>query len=95
MYVGSSKPTKELIEIVTLIMNVYAPTWFTIKLNHRCVNGAPNVFFFLIKSSRYLPLQYRTKVDESIQRNAFFAHPENLLLAMLLENDENVRNLAY
>jgi len=29
-----------------------------------------------------------------IQRNAFFAHPENILLGMLSDDDENVQRLA-
>jgi hypothetical protein len=92
-YVGTAKPTKELIDIVTYIMRVYAPTWFTIKMNNKCVNGAANLWY-LIKASRYLPLKYRLTVDESIQRNAFFAHHENILLAMIHDSREDVRELA-
>lgn len=93
LYVGTLKPTEELKQIVTYIVKVYAPAWFTIKINHKCFNGAPNLWF-LIKSSRYLDLEYRTVVNDSIQRNAFFAHPENILLAMLHDSNTRVRNLA-
>lgn len=92
-YVGTLKPTKELKDFVTFILKVYAPTWFTIKINNKCVNGAANLLY-LIKASRYLPLKYRIKVDESIQRNAYFAHHENILLGMLHDSREDIRKLA-
>jgi hypothetical protein len=35
----------------------------------------------------------RNAVDRVIRRNAFFAHPENVLLSMLADNDD-IRNIA-
>jgi hypothetical protein len=40
-------------------------------------------FFNIIKRSRYLPQDLRTLIDESLKTNFFFAHSENVLLAML------------
>lgn len=48
----------------------------------------------LIKSTRYLPVEFRLIVDPVIQRNAYFAHPENLLLSMLSDENKTVRELA-
>ena len=41
----------------------------------------------LIIRSQFLPKKYRTAVNKVIQHNSYFAHSENLLLAMI--HDEN------
>lgn len=74
-------------------MKVYAPMWFEIKKNHRCSDGAKNVWM-TIKKSRFLPKEVKDIVDPVIQRNAFFAHPENLLIGMLEDKNKAVRKRA-
>ena len=49
----------------------------------------------LIHYSRYLPVDLGKIVDAVIQRNAFFAHQENLLLAMMTDEMPHVRKLAF
>lgn len=34
-------------------------------------------------------------MDETIQRNGFFAHPENILLAMIHDDQQSIRQKAY
>lgn len=51
--------------------------------------------FKLIKNSRYLNEENRQTVDESIQRNGFYAHHENLLLAMIRDKNKKIRSVAY
>ena len=50
--------------------------------------------FKLIATSRYLPFEQKAKIDLVIQRNCYFAHPENLLLAMLTNNEPHIRKLV-
>ena len=51
--------------------------------------------FKLIQTSRYLPEHLLEIIDPVIQRNAFFAHPENLLLAMAMDERKHIRELAF
>ena len=37
---------------------------------------------------------FRAVIDPAIQRNAYFAHPENLLLTMAFDEQDHVRQLA-
>lgn len=46
------------------------------------------------QSSRYLPEDIKLIIDPDKQREAFFAHPENSLLAMLSDENKIVRELA-
>lgn len=93
-YVGTSNPSKNLRMIVIFILKAYAPTWFYIKINNKCVDGASNLYHF-IKANRYLEPKYRAEVDGSIQRNAFYANHENMLITMLCDERKDVRELAY
>lgn len=93
-YVGTTKPSSNLIVLVTFIQRVYAPSWFHIKINNKCIDGAKNLWYF-IQASRYLQRKYRIIVDQAIQRNAYFAHPENILLAMIHDEKKEIRQLAY
>lgn len=47
-------------------------------------------FFFLIEKIRFLPLKLKQIAEKAIQRNGFFAHSKNILLAMF--ND--IENLS-
>ncbi|GBN02263.1 hypothetical protein AVEN_209041-1 [Araneus ventricosus] len=57
------------------------------------MDGAGHLWHF-INSSRYLPEKYRDIIKQVISRNAYFAAPENLLLAMLTDNRCHIRTLA-
>jgi hypothetical protein len=94
IYVGTKNPSQNLIDIVNYILKVYVPAWFKIKMNHASVDGPENLLY-IIRASRYLKKEYRDTVDASIQRNAFFAHPENILLAMLHDNEKSIRQQAH
>ncbi|GBM64933.1 hypothetical protein AVEN_128977-1 [Araneus ventricosus] len=48
----------------------------------------------LIAATRYLPTQLKAKIDPVIQRKSYFAHPENLLIAMLTDSETKNRELA-
>lgn len=94
LYIGTLKPSRNLVDIVTYIMKVYAPMWFRIKMNNKCVDAAKNLFHY-IEAISYLKPVYRTVIEASIQRNGFYAHPENILIAMLQDDQEQIRRLAF
>lgn len=47
----------------------------------------------LISASRYLSTELKAIIDPVIQRNSYFAHPENLFLAMLTDPQKHIREL--
>lgn len=67
--------------------------WFYIKLNPNSTHGSLHVFK-TIELSRYLREDLKSIIDKVIQRNAYFIHPENLLLCMLRDNRRWVRELS-
>lgn len=79
--------------MVKFIVTVYAPMWFRVKRNHSCINGPQNLFE-MIRSAKYLRGEQRTVVRNAIQRNAFFAHPESIILAMVFDQCESYRQKA-
>lgn len=86
--------SKKLVDIVTYIMKVYVPTYFNIKFDKSCTRGSIH-FFNLIKYSNYLTPKYREVMLNVCRNNFYFAHPENILLAMIFDDDVNTRKMAY
>lgn len=93
LYVATEAPTENLIILATYVVKVYAPTWFSIKTHPTCKDGARHLWQ-LISASRYLSPELKTIIDPVIERNSYFAHPENLLLAMLTDPHKHIRELA-
>ncbi|KAJ8892481.1 hypothetical protein PR048_005061 [Dryococelus australis] len=60
------------------------PVWFDIKKSKSFTDGPKNVFE-VVESSRFLPENLIKVVDPVIVRNAFFRHPENLLLSPIVD----------
>lgn len=93
LYVATSNPSEHLQCLTEYILKVYAPTWFSIKV-HSEVKYGPQHLFKLIQRSRYMPCHLRQIVDKIIQVNGYFAHPENILIAMLADSRVNIRELG-
>lgn len=93
LYISTSKPENGLKTLTTFIVKVYAPSWFRIKIHESVKNGAKHLLDF-IQSSRYLPKKYLEIIDPVIERNAYFASPENILLSMLTDENIAIRRLA-
>jgi hypothetical protein len=48
----------------------------------------------MLVKSRYLSPKHKKIVDPVFHRNAYFAHPENLLLAMMTDHRPHIRELG-
>ena len=92
LYIATENPNDDLITLATYI-EVYAPVLFNIKTNAACSEGARHVWR-MIQLSKYLQAELRTVVDAVIQRNAYFYHPEHLLLALLRDERSHIGELA-
>lgn len=93
LYVATKEPSNTLMIITEFILKVYAPVWFAIKSKSSCKDGARHLWM-LINKSRYLREDLKSIVDPVIQRNAFYAHHENLLLALLTDDRKHIRELG-
>lgn len=93
LYVASTSLSTELVLLTDYVLRVYAPVWFYIKLEPQCYMGARHLWR-LIQLSRFLSETDRLVVDKCIQRNAFFGHPENILISMLVDDRKEIRELA-
>lgn len=93
LYIATKEPSNSLSTISEFILKVYAPVWFAIKCKPSCKDGAKHLWM-LANKSRYLPDDLKSIVDPVIQRNAFYAHPENLLLSMITDERKGIRELA-
>lgn len=93
LYVSTLHPCSSLTTLVTYVLKVYAPMWFAIKARPYCTDGARHIWQ-TIHNSRYLSNELRSVIDPVIERNSYYAHPENLLLSMLLDERKEIRELA-
>ena len=75
-------------------MSVYVPVWFQIKSNSNLTNGARH-FFILLNCSHSMAQRVQDVFNRVLQRNGFFAHPENNLISMLMDEQEHVRELSW
>lgn len=93
LYVSTTIPSEGLKLITNYVVKVYAPSWFNIKKNHQAIHG-PRLIHDMIRMCSFLPSEYKKLAFEVIQRNSYFAHSENILLAMLEDSRSFVRELA-
>ncbi|CAI6353446.1 unnamed protein product [Macrosiphum euphorbiae] len=90
VYIGTMNPSVELVTLVEFVMKVYVPMWFTIRKEPSCTNGSRHMMKQITLSS-YLPTKYKVIVQQVIQQNAYFLHPENVLICMVTDNDPEIR----
>lgn len=93
LYVASHEPSTNLKHLVIYIMRVYSPVWFSIKMHPSCKDSAKHLFR-AIQLSRYLSKELRDVIDPVLQRNGYFGHPENLLLTMIADERQYIRELG-
>jgi hypothetical protein len=93
VYIGTKRPSAALKHIVTIIMKLYVPMWFAVKMRWQCWEG-PKHLARMVTLTRQFPKKYRDVLQKYIQNNAFFAHPENVLVAMVKDDRAEVRRLG-
>lgn len=94
VYVSKTNPSQHLIEIVTFIIQVYAPFWFLVKNRPQAIHGSRNVFDY-IRMLRKLPESVQEIVRPVVENNAYFFHPESIILSMITDENPDVREDAY
>ena len=85
IFVGIKTPSKKLQALVMFIIRVCALMWFAIKSHSSCKDGARH-FHQQVTRSRYLCQEQNNIIDPVLHRNSYFAHPENIILAMKVKS---------
>lgn len=95
IYVTIRKPSKSLRILAQFVVKVYAPMWFNVKMRPNVCYGSQH-FFAYLKSVENMKMPKKTKdiVLAVIEHNAYFGHPEQVLLSMLCDEDEQRREKA-
>ena len=93
-YVSVSKPSRNLKTIADFVVKVYFASWFQIKINKKLTDGSKNLFFLLQRINKISQISIREICYQVINNNSYFAHGENILLAMVADEDEEVRRIA-
>ena len=71
-----------------------SPSWFQIKSKHKLTDGPKNLFGLYNRIQNFTNLKAENIALKVIETNGHFAHPENILLGMLADPDENICNAA-
>ena len=75
-------------------LKVYFATWFEIKYYSKLTCGSKNLFNLFLRIASF-PNQKVVEIALKVfQNNRFFAHPENILLRMLNDDDKNLQRMA-
>ena len=90
LYISTVRPTKAMKEIISLLVHLYIPNYFHIKNNSHCQEGAKN-FYKVMELSKDLCKGSRETVERVLQDNAYWAHPEKNVIAMLADKNETIR----
>ena len=91
----TKKPTKGLVRLVKLVLHLYLPGWFKFKGSPHIQSGAVNYFYLIeLTKSEDLSDSERKIAHGVLQDNAHWAHSENILISMLVDEREEVRRMA-
>ena len=92
LYVASHEPSTNLKHLVTYIMRVYSPVWFAIKMHPSCKGDAKHLFR-AIQLLRYFSKELSDVIDPVPRRNGYFGHSENVLLTMIADEGQYIREI--
>lgn len=90
VYVATTDPCESLKILAEFVIKVYSRMWFEIKTQPKLEYGARHLWK-LIQVSRDFPKNVTSIINKVIQDNAYFAHPENLLISMLADPRQYLR----
>lgn len=88
LYIPTSKPSDTLVDLATFVMKLYVPMSICLS-----VDGAKNVHKTLFMFNR-LPEATQKIIKPVIQRNTCFVHPENIIITMLQDDRDRIRELG-
>ncbi|KAF0311034.1 hypothetical protein FJT64_018102 [Amphibalanus amphitrite] len=93
-YMSVTSPSAPLVTLVKFIVCVYVPAVVGVRHRWDLIDAPRHLTEQLRRQRRYLSGGDLEVVQASLARNSFMAHPENVLLAMLGDQEETVRAQA-
>ena len=93
LYVATEKPNNDLYVLTEFVVCHYGPIWFHIKFSPKCMEGSKHLLE-QINLLQILQPASEAIAWQTIQRNSYWAHQENVILAMLADVDQKNRKLA-
>src|SRR5688572_12507185 len=93
LYVAVEKPSMALHWLCHFVVTNYGPDWFAIKCRPSCYDGPKNLYL-ATQLVKLVPKGVADIVKPYIARDAYYAHPENLLLVMMTDSDLPKRQKA-
>src|ERR1051325_324363 len=93
LYASVQEPDEPLSLITQFIVIHYEPCWFAIKCSPIWRDG-PRHEHLATQLLKLLPSAVTNIAKPYISRNAYFAHPENVLLALMMDDDSQKRAKA-
>lgn len=93
LYVTTNNPSDNLKNLAIYVIKVYTPMYFNIMCYSSVVYGSA-LFHKFIRWTQDLEPHFRDVVNKVIKDNAYYAHSENILLAMLFDDRKEKRNIA-
>ena len=83
-YVSEQKPSTAFV----------TPTKFCVQVYFPSTDGQKNLFDLYKRIQNFPNIKAKNIALNVVERNAYFAHPENILLGMLADPDESICNAA-
>ena len=93
-YVSKKKPSSNLIILAEFCLKVYFPPWFLIKGRGTLIDGTRNLLFVVRAVSHFSNVEMKNIALKVQQNDAFFAHPQLVTLAMLGNEEDDIKNQA-
>ena len=97
LFCSTRKASGRLQRLVTFGVTVYGKSWFDALKHSSLVNAAP-VFHCMVVSLREFDGfkgQQRNLMEKVVNWNSYWAHHENVLVAMFYDDSEEVRQRAF
>ena len=94
-YVAQEKPTSNLSTLAEFLINVYFPSWFQIKFKNKITDGPKNYLNILTQVMGFPNKIILDIAVAVLQRNAYFTHHENTLLAIMTTMSAFLQSTKY
>lgn len=93
LYTRTENPSDNFMKIVSFIVQVYCVNLFQSSYQSKFTMGAKHLFH-MMQLILTQPEEIQDIAQRVVQNNAFYAHPENILVAMLEDEDKAIRKEA-
>ena len=84
-------PSKNLLRLAFVSLNFYLPGWFMFRKRPLIQDGSRN-FFYLLELLRDLHPDDQKIAQEVLSFNAYWAHPESIVISMINDEKEAIRS---